>query len=217
MGDKANKVKQDLQEQLGKVKKQADKDKRQAQKLIAMALQLAKKKRLASQEQARKTEEELAISQEHAAAEAEVQWRRHKNEVRQLELTAASTLAAVSVAARVPGLDDVELRALEAVVRAEHIRRAVAVEREEMRRAMAATLELEREALRRDSREEREECNVKKDRKTLHFRPVSTWCVQPARDLKAATSVVGQSPYERGSISFSFWLAFLLSFCQSAL
>jgi hypothetical protein len=63
-----------------------------------------------------------------------------------LELDA---LAAVSAADQLPGLDDVELKELEAAVRGEYARRqqlTIQREREAMMLAMRAEMELEREA-----------------------------------------------------------------------
>jgi carbamoylphosphate synthase small subunit len=77
----------------------------------------------------------------------------------------ADTLAAVSAADQLPGLDDVELRKLEAAVRDEYARRhqltrqgeqeAMERERNEMS-AMRAEMEREREAAIREREAERE-------------------------------------------------------------
>ena len=71
------------------------------------------------------------------------------------ELAAASTLATVSAADQVPGLDESELGRLEAAVRAERVRRQLASERDAMREAMQAEMERERRAMRLAAEAER--------------------------------------------------------------
>jgi ankyrin repeat protein len=82
------------------------------------------------------------------------------------ELSAASSLAAVSAAEQLPGLDDSELRGLEAAVRNEYTRRqqlTLERERTEMRRTMRVELERER-AIEREEREEAAQCPICLDR-----------------------------------------------------
>jgi hypothetical protein len=126
--------------------------------------------------EAQQQQEEAAVAlQERARLEADLQSSSTRLLKASTRLLEADTLAAVSAADQLPGLDDVELRELEAAVRGEYARRqqlTLQREREAMERernemlAMRAEMEQEREAgirereAEREAREEAMECEM---------------------------------------------------------